>query len=604
MSLTPSTIQSLYRNNIDALKRINKYKGDCYRNLTSISKLMSIFIAKNKDTLSKSEITEKIGSAPSMYSQHTRILTNFNLTENKNHNDGLILNEKGKKLKKLYMDDFGIDFSDNLLSEKINQIYNLDYLPFYTKIHCVDNLFNIKINEINLLKNTIILWLCFYSLNPKGIVWPRDVNNKINNNEFNIFDSEIFELNISTLKWFDAYLLNLDLIEEISEQKKTLSVLGYEVFNKILQENIISEEYEQEETDTDEEFVYLEKGTHQKIIYGAPGTGKSYLLAKEIEEQFKDFEVEIDNNGIRSTIKSLERVTFYDGYTYGQFVGSYKPVPYEEEYSNKAEITYEYVPGPLSRIILNSYLYPKKCFVLVIEEINRARADRVFGNIFQLLDRDSYKKSQYPVSLSEEQYVFFKKNLSEKIYKKTIGKYGGLYFPSNLYIWCTMNSADQGVYPMDSAFKRRWNFKYIGLNDNIENFGERKNSYFIQLENEEKIEWNILRTTLNEVLLGEKITEDRLIAPFFIKPEDFDKKITDTDFLINDDIYESKVLMYLFEDILRHKKKDKIFNSDLISFSKLIEAYRKKSNIFSQNFIEKLREEISKKSKKEMKEAL
>lgn len=602
MNLTPSIIENLYRNNIDALKRINKYKGDCYRNLTSISKLMSIFIEKDKDFLTKSEITERIGSAPSMYSQHSRILTNFNLTENENHSDGLALNEKGRKLKKLYMDDFGIDYSDNKLSEKIKEIYALDYLPFYTKKYCVENLFNIKISELNLLKNTIILWLCFYSLNPKGILWPSDVDSKINKNEFNIFDSEIFELNISTLKWFDAYLLNLDLIVGITGQKKTLSVLGYEVLNKILQDNTISEEDEQEEVD--EDFICLEKETHQKIIYGAPGTGKSYLLAKEIEEQFKDFEIEVDNNGIRSTIKSLERVTFYDGYTYGQFVGSYKPVPYEEGDSNKADITYEYVPGPLSRIILNSYLYPKKCFVLVIEEINRARADRVFGNIFQLLDRDSYKKSQYPVSLSEEQYVFFKKNLPEKIYKKTIGKYGGLYFPSNLYIWCTMNSADQGVYPMDSAFKRRWNFKYIGLDDNMENFGERKNSYFIQLENEEKIEWNILRTTLNEVLLAERITEDRLIAPFFIKPEDFDKKITDTDFLINDDIYESKILMYLFEDILRHKKKEKIFNSDLISFSKLIAAYREKSNIFSQTFTEKLREEITKKSKEEMKKAL
>lgn len=576
MSTNLEIITKLYANNPDAFKRINKYIGDCYRNLTSISKLMSIFIRKNKNNITKDEIIEKVGAGPSVYSQHARILINFNLTENEDYSQGLTLNENGKKLKELYVQDFNIDYSNESSLEKTEEIYKLEYLPVYTKEYCLENLVNTKIDDINLLKNSIILWLCFYFLNPKGIELPKDKRSKLNKSTVNTFDSKIFDFNTSTLEWFDAYLENLELIVETTSKKKILSFFGKQIFNKILEKN---------------EFAYLESEIHQKIIYGAPGTGKSYLLAEEIEKKFKN--LEIDNNGTKIIVKSLERVTFYDGYTYGQFVGAYKPIPYGEE---NFDITYEYVPGPLSKVLLNAYLYPKNCFVLVIEEINRARADRVFGNIFQLLDRDSDKKSQYPISLSEEQNTFFKKNLPEEIYNRTIEKYGGLYLPSNLYIWCTMNSADQGVYPMDSAFKRRWNFKYIGLDDNMEKFGEEKNCYFIHLENNEKIEWNILRTNLNDVLLSEKIQEDRLIAPFFIKPEDFDKKITDTDLLINDDIYESKILMYLFEDVLRHKKKDRIFNSDLISFSKLIAAYRKKSNIFSQDFTEKLREEMKEKS--------
>ncbi|MGL5936784.1 MAG: AAA family ATPase, partial [Cetobacterium sp.] len=191
--------------------------------------------------------------------------------------------------------------------------------------------------------------------------------------------------------------------------------------------------------------------SYQKIVYGAPGTGKSYNLQKEIEENFRK-----DN---------IKRVTFYDGYTYGQFVGAYKPVMYKKD-NNVKEIGYEFIAGPLLEQVLNAYKYPQQDFIVVIEEINRAKVDRVFGDIFQLLDRNSQGDSEYPISLSQEQEEYFKEKLGDSKYLDIIVRKKGLYLPNNLYLWATMNSADQGVYPMDTAFKRRWDFDYISLNKN------------------------------------------------------------------------------------------------------------------------------------------
>lgn len=318
-------------------------------------------------------------------------------------------------------------------------------------------------------------------------------------------------------------------------------------------------------------------------------------LMEEKSEKIKSIEI----------IPAVERVTFYDGYTYGQFVGAYKPVPITDESGESNDISYEYVPGPMIRLLQKAYNYPNENFVLIIEEINRARADRVFGNIFQLLDRDKTGKSEYPISLSEEQNNYLKSNLDREIFLNTIGKEGGLYLPSNFYIWATMNSADQGVYPMDSAFKRRWNFEYIGLDKNAENFGDAESTYYIPLYktggisekgniSHEVVEWNDFRKIINNTLLHEvRVPEDRLLAPFFVKPENFEYKDPehDKDLWIDEEIFKSKILMYLFDDILRHRGKDKIFSSNIRSFSELIATYEEGKNIFNEEITEQLLKE-------------
>ncbi len=278
----------------------------------------------------------------------------------------------------------------------------------------------------------------------------------------------------------------------------------------------------------------------------------------------------------------VDRVTFYDGYTHGQFVGTYKPVPEGDS------ITYKYIPGPFMKQLVESYKNPNHNFCLIIEEINRAKADRVFGNIFQLLDRDSNGNSEYHIAVSADQEVYLREELEDE-YSETLDKLlnEGLYIPNNLYIWATMNSADQGVYPMDSAFKRRWHFEHIGLDQNENEFGEEGKTYGLAYQQESEAEgienkiipWNDFRRIINKNLLGNKVSEDRLLAPFFIKENNFQLKEDDF-FELDTEVFKNKILMYLFDDVLRHKKKTILFDENIDSFSQLKSTYGKGENIF------------------------
>ncbi|WP_330111683.1 hypothetical protein VSU16_02560 [Cetobacterium somerae] len=314
------------------------------------------------------------------------------------------------------------------------------------------------------------------------------------------------------------------------------------------------------------------------------------------------FDLENDNSKSLETVeeilKLVERVTFYDGYTYGQFVGTYKPVPSE---NNSENIIYKYIPGPLMTSLVKAFQNPEHNFLLIIEEINRAKADRVFGNIFQLLDRNKSGESEYPIAISTEVEKYLREQFEDDSqYQEYFGK--GLSLPSNLYIWATMNNADQGVYPLDTAFKRRWNFEYIGLDDNANSFGDEPIEYHIDLEFEDANEkitracksvlWNNFRENLNIFLLKNGVNEDRLIAPFFINSSQFSEdahKIKDI-FWIDESPYLNKLLMYIFDDVLKHKVsvRRKLFTEDILSFSQLVKKYKTGKCIYSDEFLASL----------------
>ena len=286
---------------------------------------------------------------------------------------------------------------------------------------------------------------------------------------------------------------------------------------------------------------------HNLIYFGAPGTGKSYNLNK-------DKEILIKNE------KNYERVTFHPDYSYANFVGSYKPVPNYD--SNKdGDISYEYVPGPFICLLIKALKDPDKEFLLIIEEINRANVASVFGDIFQLLDRDESNESRYPINIPQDMKKYLEK---KEIFDEK------LKIPSNFYIWATMNSADQGVFPMDTAFKRRWDFKYLGINhgqDEIE-------KTFVNIDNQE-ISWNKLRKAINQQLLSNeyKINEDKLLGPFFAFNEYLNKEIPE---YIFKETFKNKIIMYLFEDAARPIRNDlfKGARSDLTNVT-LSEIYSK-----------------------------
>lgn len=282
---------------------------------------------------------------------------------------------------------------------------------------------------------------------------------------------------------------------------------------------------------------YSSKFARNRIFFGAPGTGKSFTLNCE-----KDL--------LLSDGGEYERVTFHPDYSYANFVGTYKPVPCKDN-DGKDSITYSYVPGPFMRTyvkaIQNGRTDAPKPFLLVIEEINRANVAAVFGDVFQLLDRDDDEVSEYPIQASED----IKKYLSVELGGNP-DDYAEIRIPDNMFIWSTMNSADQGVFPMDTAFKRRWDFTYLGIDDNEEGIAGKK-IILGQGEYCRNVEWNELRKAINNELLTYKVNEDKLMGPYFISIKDLsvDEKIDPVTFTR---IFKNKVIMYLFDDAAKQKR--------------------------------------------------
>lgn len=291
------------------------------------------------------------------------------------------------------------------------------------------------------------------------------------------------------------------------------------------------------------------------IVFGAPGTGKSYHLEEARKGILQD-----------EKIGGYERVTFHPDYSYAQFVGTYKPV------SEGRDIYYRFVPGPFMRVyaeaLKNGRTDNPQPYVLLIEEINRANVAAVFGDVFQLLDRDEDGVSQYEIEASED----IRKYLAEQLGGRP-ENYTKIRIPNNMFIWATMNSADQGVFPMDTAFKRRWDFTYIGVNDNDAEIAG-KTVEMGSGSTRQRVEWNRLRMAINDYLAGKGINEDKQLGPYFLArnivvPESG----TETDSERFCTAFKNKVIMYLFEDAARRKRQD-LFKGCFDGYSRYSEICR------------------------------
>ncbi|MEF2097312.1 AAA family ATPase [Bacillus sp. CFBP9009] len=289
------------------------------------------------------------------------------------------------------------------------------------------------------------------------------------------------------------------------------------------------------------------------IVYGAPGTGKS----RYIEENFAN----------------ATRVVFHSEYSYYDFVGSYKPVPlYREtdvsihrlngERFRQGEpiIDYQYVPGPFINVLIKSIQNQDTKHTLLIEEINRANAPAVFGDIFQLLDRTADGSSQYRINSNEDLQNYL---LSIQDVRHIFTE--GLYIPSNMSIVATMNSADQGVYVLDSAFKRRWKFKYMPIREN----GFVHENSLVNYAGE-TFKWRLILTTINQKLKKIGINEDRLIGPYFISPEE----------IVDSSNVSSKLLIYLWDDVLRYKRHE-FFDATISTYSELVTGFNTGADVMN-----------------------
>ena len=234
------------------------------------------------------------------------------------------------------------------------------------------------------------------------------------------------------------------------------------------------------------------------LLYGVPGSGKSWTIEHEYCDK--------DTN--------VERVVFHPDYTYSDFIGQILP-----NVDDKGQVRYEFTSGPFTNILADAYANPEKKYILVIEEINRGNAPAIFGEVFQLLDRKKEVKENddgYPIGTSE--YGITNANIAEKVYGDKNQK---VRIPSNLSIIGTMNTSDQNVFTLDTAFQRRWEMRMI------ENDFKHVDRKFAEMEIlDTGITWEAFCTQINKIIVGNNArltsSEDKRLGVYFIHMNDLE----------------------------------------------------------------------------------
>ncbi len=296
------------------------------------------------------------------------------------------------------------------------------------------------------------------------------------------------------------------------------------------------------------------KGGYNKIYYGTPGCGKSFYVDNVV---LKDYEKEY-----------ITRTTFYLDYTNTDFVGQILP-----KVKSDKSVEYEFVPGPFSIALLKALKNPNDKHALVIEELNRGNAASIFGDIFQLLDRDLDGRSRYGIYNNNLQ-TFLSNELKIEVSEVKI--------PSNLSIFATMNTSDQNVFTLDTAFKRRWKFEKLG-----NNFDDYKKLYGEEHPFKDDIIPGMLETwkdfveTINEAILNEAdITksEDKQLGIFFVDKNGLVEKGTVAPHnkeKVKEFAY--KIFEYLWDDVLKYCREN-WFGKEIKSLDDLIKEYIEKSD--------------------------
>lgn len=281
----------------------------------------------------------------------------------------------------------------------------------------------------------------------------------------------------------------------------------------------------------------------QQIFYGAPGTGKSHKI--------KDNAIVKNADGKQLVF----RTTFHPDSDYSTFVGAYKPTmkPVDDKYKAVAgrdeEITYSFVPQTFLQAYIAAWNNPEEPVFLIIEEINRGNCAQIFGDLFQLLDRDNEGFSEYPIMADNDlkKYLNGKNEYGQDVLTNKDGiKDNKLNLPKNLYIWATMNTSDQSLFPIDSAFKRRWDWEYMPI-------GYKNTNWIIEIGTK-KYNWVDFQREINNRIYSVDNSEDKQLGDYFVNADRTGNKIS-ADTLLN------KILFYLWNDVCKDDP-DQIFKWD------------------------------------------
>ena len=328
--------------------------------------------------------------------------------------------------------------------------------------------------------------------------------------------------------------------------------------------------------------------TLQQIYYGAPGTGKSKTI--------KDL----------TFGESVIRTTFHPDSDYASFVGTYKPITEEvtlrdcygkkviDEETNEVvkeeRIAYKFIPQAFLEAYVKAWkkLGSNKKQYLIIEEINRGNCAQIFGDLFQLLDRNEYGFSDYPIVADKDMQKYLEKEFAgwEITNKDEINQLYGeanmvnlimkgerLVLPSNLYIWATMNTSDQSLFPIDSAFKRRWDWKYVPIREGRDKETNAPLNWYINTGDKQYKWWSFI-SKVNELIGSLTNSEDKKLGYFFCKAKDGE---------IDADLFVSKVIFYLWNDVFKdYGFDDKDFQDEegkILSFDRFYEDKNGKTNV-------------------------
>lgn len=309
-------------------------------------------------------------------------------------------------------------------------------------------------------------------------------------------------------------------------------------------------------------FLPIDQREHplQIMLYGAPGTGKSYRISSLIRQSYPSFN-EYDDNPY------VFRTTIYRDYSYFDFVGNIMPI------TKDGKISYEFVPGIFTTALFAALRNQDSGIdvYLILEEMSRGDIASIFGDIFQLLDRDDTGKSMYGIN---------NKSIYEYLILNGVIKAGHkIIIPSNLHIIGTVNTSDQNVNVIDTAFKRRFDFKYIGV-DPIhvdDKDDEYVNNFDIKFTDTVTYEWVKLYQAINHIIINDLgLAEDKQLGPFFLKDKDDDDA--------NREQVADKLLHYLWQDVERVSYTGaSLFDDSIKSFSQLYSTFKNKKNILSES---------------------
>lgn len=326
----------------------------------------------------------------------------------------------------------------------------------------------------------------------------------------------------------------------------------------------------------------------QQIYYGAPGTGKSKAI--------KDL----------TFGESVIRTTFHPDSDYASFVGTYKPITEEvvlrdcygkkviddetKEVVKEERIAYKFIPQAFLEAYVEAWkkLGSSKKQYLIIEEINRGNCAQIFGDLFQLLDRNEYGFSDYPIVADKDMQKYLEKEFAgwEITNKDEINQLYGeanmvnlimkgerLVLPSNLYIWATMNTSDQSLFPIDSAFKRRWDWKYVPIREGRDKETNAPLNWYINTGDKQYKWWSFI-SKVNELIGSLTNSEDKKLGYFFCKAKDGE---------IDADLFVSKVIFYLWNDVFKdYGFDDKDFQDEegkILSFDRFYQDVNCKTNV-------------------------